>query len=81
MYMANNENGGCRIYLGGGFMGLFFLVLFVLKVCGIGMVANWPWLWVTSPLWIPAAITASVFIIGSFISLAVFIIGEMRNWR
>jgi hypothetical protein len=35
------------------FLGLFFLVLFVLKVCGIGAVANWSWWWITAPLWGP----------------------------
>jgi hypothetical protein len=39
-----------------GLMGFIFLVFLVLKLTGVGSVANWSWWWVTSPLWLPTAI-------------------------
>lgn len=35
---------------------LVFLVFLVLKLAEVGPVAQWSWWWVTSPLWISAAI-------------------------
>lgn len=39
---------------------------------GIGQVANWSWWWVTSPLWIPAAIVVGL-------GLLVLIITVVKN--
>ena len=36
-----------------GIGGLVFIVFLVFKLAQIGVVANWSWWWVTSPLWIP----------------------------
>jgi hypothetical protein len=47
----NNKTTG-----GMGLGTLLFLIFLVMKLAGIGSVANWSWWWVTSPLWIPAAI-------------------------
>ena len=35
---------------------VLFLIFLVLKLAGIGAVANWSWWWVTSPIWIPIAL-------------------------
>ena len=44
--------GNEKVTKGGiSFCGLFFLILFVLKVAKIGAVANWSWWWITAPLW------------------------------
>lgn len=43
-----------------GFSGMFFLVLFVLKVTGK---IDWAWKWITAPLWIPACIVAILLLI------------------
>lgn len=32
---------------------LLFLLFLTLKLCKIGEVAEWSWIWVCSPLWIP----------------------------
>lgn len=45
------------------FSALFFLVLFILKVCGIGSVATWSWWWITAPLWGPLALVVAIVII------------------
>lgn len=50
--MADNKTTSSGIGLG----GVIFIVFLILKLAGIGQVANWSWWWVTSPLWIPAAI-------------------------
>ena len=43
--------------------GILFIIFLILKLAGIGQVANWSWWWVTSPLWIPAAIALVVSLI------------------
>lgn len=48
--MSNTQNGVKR----GGLsictiVGLLFIVM---KVFGLGIVANWSWIWVLSPFWI-----------------------------
>ena len=42
-----------KVVVKGGlsFGTIFFIVLFILKVCKVGTVANWSWLWITAPLW------------------------------
>ena len=42
---------------------LIFLVFFVLKVAGIGVVANWSWWWIFSPFWIPLALGLIILIV------------------
>lgn len=44
-----------------GFWTGMFLVLLFLKLGEFGIVANWSWWWITSPLWAPT----SVLIIGT----------------
>ena len=53
----NNSNSGI------GLGGMIFIVFLVLKLCGIGQVANWSWWWVCSPLWIPFVIIGLVFVL------------------
>lgn len=42
---------------------IIFIVFLVLKLAGIGKVANWSWWWVTSPLWIPLVLVAAIIAI------------------
>jgi hypothetical protein len=67
--MENQKATSSGIGLG----SIIFVVFLVLKLAGIGEVANWSWWWVTSPLWIPlvlvVAILAIVGIIGGIASL------------
>lgn len=51
----NNSNGG-----GIGFLGALGVLFIGLKLTGF---VNWPWLWVTAPLWGGFAIIAAVFVI------------------
>jgi len=37
---------------GMGIIGVIFMIFLILKLSGVGSVANWSWWWVTSPLWI-----------------------------
>ena len=57
--MKNNEN----VNNGIGFCGVLTIAFIVLKLLGV---INWSWLWVLSPIWIPAlvAILVLVFFIG-----------------
>lgn len=56
-----------------GLGGVVFIVFLVLKLAGIGQVANWSWWWVTSPLWIPIVlvfgIMGIVFLVGLIAAL------------
>ena len=54
------DNNSSGIGLG----GMIFIVFLVLKLGGIGQVANWSWWWVFSPLWIPFVIVILAFGIG-----------------
>ena len=53
------DNNSSGIGLG----GMIFMVFLVLKLGGIGQVANWSWWWVCSPLWIPFVIIGLVFVL------------------
>ena len=66
--MADNKTTSSGIGLG----GVIFIVFLILKLAGIGQVANWSWWWVTSPLWIPAAIVVGL-------GLLVLIITVVKN--
>lgn len=56
---------------------IFFIVL---KVLGIGIVANWSWWWVFSPVWIPFA--ALIGIVVAFFALlgVIFIFVFLYYW-
>lgn len=58
MSKDNSSSGG-----GISLLGLVFLVFLVMKLAGIGQVANWSWWWVTSPLWLPLTIFVIGFVI------------------
>ena len=66
--MADNNKTTGGIGLG----TLLFLIFLVMKLAGIGSVANWSWWWVTAPLWIPAAIVVGL-------GLLVLIITVIKN--
>ena len=56
--MEKDNNSGI------GLGGMIFIVFLVLKLGGIGQVANWSWWWVCSPLWIPFVIVGLAFVLG-----------------
>ena len=49
-----------KSYIG---LEVIFIVFLVLKLAGIGQVANWSWWWVFSPLWIPFVLLVLVFVL------------------
>tara|TARA_R110002012_G_scaffold107446_5_gene249383 strand:+ start:2899 stop:3099 length:201 start_codon:yes stop_codon:yes gene_type:complete len=55
--MGENNSGSSGIGLG----GMIFIVFLILKLGGIGQVANWSWWWVCSPLWIPFVLIILAF--------------------
>lgn len=52
----SSNNGGTNIAL------VLFVVFLVLKLVDK---IDWSWWWITSPLWIPAAVVAVFFAIGA----------------
>ena len=68
--MSNNKTTG-----GMGLGTLLFLIFLVMKLAGIGSVANWSWWWVTSPLWIPAAIVVGL----GLLVLIITVIKKQKN--
>lgn len=70
----NNKVSKSGISLG----TIIFLIFLVLKLTGVGIVATWSWLWVTSPLWIPIAIIGIIGII-FFITVLLIAAGQKRN--
>lgn len=55
MSEPGNSSGG-----GIGFCGLLAIVFITLKLTSV---ISWSWLWVLSPLWIPAAIVVTILIV------------------
>ena len=47
-----------------GFFGLLTIAFIVLKLCNI---ITWSWLWVLSPIWIPAILFVVILILCFFI--------------
>ena len=41
-----------------------FLVLLILKLCGVTAVAGWSWWWITAPLWAPFAVSFGLIYLG-----------------
>lgn len=55
-------------YGGGiGVLGILQIIFIVLKVLGIGVVANWSWAVVLIPLWIDLGLIAVILIICAII--------------
>lgn len=70
--MSNNKSSSSS---GGvGLLGLVFIVFLIMKLAQIGVVADWSWWWVTSPLWIPVAILI-------FIALPIYVIYLLAKRR
>jgi hypothetical protein len=55
-----------------GLSGLLFVIFLVLKLTGN---IDWSWWWVTSPLWIPIALIASIFIVVLVVVLVLVLFG------
>ena len=51
----NSESSG-----GIGCAGILFIVFLVLKLCGV---IDWPWWWVTAPLWGGAALLVLIGVV------------------
>ncbi len=45
-------------------LGLLGVAFIVLKLCHV---ISWPWLWVLSPFWIPAAVVLLILLIAAVI--------------
>lgn len=53
---------------------VFFIVLFILKVCKIGIVANWSWWIITLPLWGGVALYLLIILITMLIGFIAIIL-------
>lgn len=54
-----------------------FLVFLILKLTGV---INWSWLWVTSPLWIAAAIVIGFLGLAFGVAFLVALTENKRRW-
>lgn len=71
-----NENGTAA---GGvGFCGLLAIAFIVLKLTHV---IEWSWLWVLSPLWIPAAIVAGILAIVVIVGIVKMTAAEVQKKR
>ena len=63
--MSNTHAGG-----GIGLFGIFFIVLFLLKV-GVAntIVQSWSWWWITAPLWGSVALVLGIILVVGLILL------------
>ena len=76
--MKNQKATSNRIELA-SLGSIIFVVFLVLKLAGIGEVANWSWWWVTSPLWIPLVLAAAIIAIVAAIIAIVSIINGIAS--
>lgn len=58
---------------------VFFIVLFILKVCNVGTVANWSWLWITAPLWGGIALWLIIMLMTFIIGFVAILIEALFN--
>lgn len=58
--MSNSDNSKINISCGGGLCGSLTILFVILKVLNL---ITWSWLWVFSPIWIPAAIGLVILLI------------------
>jgi len=58
---------------------IIFLIFLVMKLGGIGQVAEWSWFWVTAPLWIPIAFLLSLGVTATLISLIILFFSNINN--
>jgi predicted membrane channel-forming protein YqfA (hemolysin III family) len=58
---------------------LLFLLFLGLKLAEVGVVANWSWWWVTSPLWIPVSLVFGTAILAIVIIIIALIFGMSFN--
>ena len=58
---------------------LLFLLFLGLKLAEVGVVANWSWWWVTSPLWIPDSLVFGTAILAIVIIIIALIFGMSFN--
>lgn len=65
--MSKSSSSSSGIGLG----GVVFVVFLILKLARIGVVAEWSWWWVTSPLWIPLAVILVILIVLGSIAVIV----------
>ena len=42
---------------------LVFLIFLILKLAEVDPIADWSWLWVTSPLWLPTVIAIVILLV------------------
>ena len=67
---------------GMGLSGVLFLIFLVLKLMGV---SEMNWIWVFSPLWIPAGIVVLIFLVvllgGLFLSVPASIVKKVRSSR
>lgn len=76
-----SNNGGYEFYFGGGLWTLLFIIMFVMKVLGVGAVATWSWWWVTAPLWGPIALCFLIIIGFLFTSFVIALIAYATEKR
>jgi hypothetical protein len=57
--MAENKNTSNGLGLG----TILCLIFLTLKLGGWGVVANWSWWWVFSPIWIPVLLIGIIVVI------------------
>lgn len=66
--MSSDQEAALSV-VGNVLCGAAFLVLLILKLCGL---IAWSWWWVTAPLWIPLVLVALIvatFIVGLLLAI------------
>lgn len=67
--MSSSSNSSINVSIG-GLLGVAFVVL---KLTGH---ITWPWIWVLSPFWGPAALLLAILLAFSFASLVIAVLSS-----
>jgi hypothetical protein len=66
-----DKKTGCSVSL-----PFITLILVILKLTGV---IDWPWVWVTSPIWIPIALVFFILSVALGVVLILFALGVDRD--
>jgi len=75
--MADTNSTVQKVTFSFPFFSVLGIIFITLKLAGIGAVANWSWLWVLSPFWLPIVVGVLVVVAVLLVILVLAIITQI----
>lgn len=64
-----------------GCLTLMFLIFLTLKLAQVGVVAEWSWWWIFSPLWMPVALLLGMALVMLVVMVLTLLVLKILNIR